>query len=214
VAHSELLQDKTLKKALESTYELSRQNNLNSVLVCLSDKIPASPAGDLIPEITIEAGRMTTSPPSVVTFLKRGELLRIYWRKIGKDYVRLVFQTVNPHSVTRGVGAFQHQASETLYSIVRFSFPPAMLSSTDPAPIRAEIEKWFKSFIDYDSAVAFGNTASGQFVPEIKIGMTLEEVEKILGPPETKFTFPDRTVYRYKDFTVEFKNNLVTDIKY
>jgi hypothetical protein len=62
--------------------------------------------------------------------------------------------------------------------------------------------------------LAFGNTKSGVFVPEIKIGMAITEVEKVLGPPEKKFTFPDKTVYKYKDFTIEFKNDVVTDITF
>jgi hypothetical protein len=215
-------QQKTAKKQLEAAYVQSKPNKLQTVLVCLSDKLPAmafpQTGRDLMlfesQEVRIEDGKIKETSGVAVSYLKKGELLRINRRKVGKDYVQFALETLSPHSVTRGVGAFQHESSESLYCVVRFAFSPAVLASADSAPIRAEIEKWFKSFADYDSAVAFGNTASGQFVPEIRIGMPLEEVEKILGPPLTKFTFPDKVVYRYKDFTVEFKNNIVTDIKF
>jgi len=48
---------------------------------------------------------------------------------------------------------------------------------------------------------------------EIKLGMTIADVDKILGPPATKADLGEKVLYKYKDMTVEFHDGKVTDVK-
>lgn len=48
---------------------------------------------------------------------------------------------------------------------------------------------------------------------EIKLGMTLANVEKILGPPTTKVDLGEKVLYKYKDMTVEFHDGKVSDVR-
>jgi hypothetical protein len=208
----------TLKKQFESLYPTSYLNEQpkKAYLVCLSDKFAATvpslaTAFDHV-SIMIANGTILKMQGPIHSYFHKGELLFLGYRKIEKDSIRMIVYSVNPHSITAGTGAFQHQNTEVVAADVHFMFPQSVLKGNDIAPIKSEIEKFFKCFPDYDSAIAFGNTASGVFVPEIKIGMTLAEVEKTLGPPDMKFSFPDKILYKYKDFTIEFKNNIVTNI--
>lgn len=47
---------------------------------------------------------------------------------------------------------------------------------------------------------------------EIKLGMTIADVENILGPPVTKVDLGEKVLYKYKDMTVEFHDGKVVDV--
>lgn len=49
---------------------------------------------------------------------------------------------------------------------------------------------------------------------EIAAGMTMEEVEEIFGPPQTKAVLGDKTLYRYPRMVVEFVAGKVTDVRF
>jgi hypothetical protein len=61
--------------------------------------------------------------------------------------------------------------------------------------------------------MATGNTASGAFVKEVKLGMTPAEVEDVMGLPVSKADLGEKVLYKYKDMTVEFHNGKVTDVR-
>jgi hypothetical protein len=48
---------------------------------------------------------------------------------------------------------------------------------------------------------------------EIKLGMTIADVENIMGPPATKVDLGEKVLYKYKDMTVEFHGGKVTDVR-
>lgn len=48
---------------------------------------------------------------------------------------------------------------------------------------------------------------------EVKLGMTPEEVESALGPPQTKADLGEKVLYKYDGMTVEFKAGKVLDVK-
>jgi hypothetical protein len=226
-----------VKKQLEAKYAETKgyiTATPKTVLVCLSDQIPATvvptvleiysgAAGFTNVKIDIENGQIKgTFGGPLHTYLKKGDLLRVTMRKVHPDYVEFVLHNLNPQAITEGQQTIQRaggtrfldKSPRVICAQIRFYFPRKVLAGTDVAPVITEIERWFKSFQDRESAITFLNANSASFIPEIKIGMSLAEVEKILGPPEKKFTFPDKVVYRYKDFSVEFKENIVTDIKF
>ena len=48
---------------------------------------------------------------------------------------------------------------------------------------------------------------------EIRLGMTMAEVDNILGPPSTKVDLGEKVLYKYKNMTVEFKDGKVIDVR-
>lgn len=75
------------------------------------------------------------------------------------------------------------------------------------------IDQWLKTFDTEEEAAKLGNTASGAFVKEVKLGMTPAEVEAVLGVPETKVDLGEKVLYKYKNMTVEFHDGKVTDVR-
>ena|SRR2546422_4327450 len=121
--------------------------------------------------------------------------------------------TVALHSVTRGKGSFEHESHEGGKVQIQFAIP----NKTNYDTVAATIEKWLKPFETAEEATAFGknfgNTASGVFVKEVKLGMSPSEVESVMGLPISKADLGEKVLYKYKDMTVEFHNGKVTDVR-
>jgi hypothetical protein len=137
----------------------------------------------------------------------KGEVLRSSRAGVRGKWLHIVVESLSSHSVTRGVGAFEHESHEYPSAILMF----ATGGGYDQA--RALIDRWLKTFDTQEEAAKFGNTASGAFVKEVKLGMTPAEVEAALGLPETKVDLGEKVLYKYKNMTVEFHDGKVTDVK-
>jgi hypothetical protein len=138
----------------------------------------------------------------------KGEVLassRYAW--VGRGRLEVTVKTLSPHAVTRGIGAFQHESHE--YPGATLLFP--MEGGYDQ--VAALVDKWLKTFDTQAEAAKVGNTASGAFVKEVKLGMTPAEVEAALGLPETKVDLGEKVLYKYKNMTVEFHDGKVTDVR-
>jgi hypothetical protein len=48
---------------------------------------------------------------------------------------------------------------------------------------------------------------------EIKLGMTTDQIERILGVPATKVDLGEKVLYKYTDMTIEFHDGKVTDVR-
>jgi hypothetical protein len=123
------------------------------------------------------------------------------------NWLEISVKSLSPHAVTRGVGAFQHESYE--YPAAVLVFP--LEGGNDQA--EALVDKWLKTFDTQEEAAKFGNTASGAFVKEVKLGMTPAEDEAALGLPETKVDLGEKVLYKYKNMTVEFHGGKVTDVR-
>lgn len=141
--------------------------------------------------------------------LHKGEVLSVHHVHIGHQRVNLFIRAISPHAVTRGEGAFQHESLEHGAAILAFQQP----DPKDPNSVTSVVDLWLKTFETVAEAAQFGNTASGAFVKEVKLGMTPAEVENVLGPPLTKADLGEKVLYKYKDTTVEFHDSKVTDVR-
>lgn len=138
----------------------------------------------------------------------KGEVLRSSKHTgISGNSLEIPVTSVSPHAVTRGIGAFQHESHE--YPGATLVFP--VEGGYDQ--VGALVDKWLKTFDTQEEAAKFGNTASGAFVKEVKLGITPAEVEAALGLPETKVDLGEKVLYKYKNMTVEFHNGKVTDVR-
>lgn len=141
------------------------------------------------------------------TFLPKGEVLKSLKAEVHGEWLLIWVESLSPHSVTRGIGAFEHESHERPAATLMF---PA---GGDYDHARGFIDQWLKPFDTQEEAAKIGNTASGAFVKEVKLGMTPAEVEAVLGLPETKVDLGEKVLYRYKNMTVEFHGGKVTDVR-
>jgi hypothetical protein len=150
--------------------------------------------------------------------IHKGEVLKVYDVVVytaGRSadrapYLRLVVSSVSLHAITRGIGAFAHQSLERGATTMVIRAGNEKDFNAD-----AVTEKWFMLF---DSEVAveaarLGNTETGVFVNEVKLGMTFAEVESALGVPQTRVDLGEKILYKYKDMVVEFHDGKVTDVR-
>lgn len=121
-------------------------------------------------------------------------------------------QSLSPHSITRGIGAFAHPSMERGKAHLGVR---AGKSGKDFDAADALVAQWFTLLDGTNPADAarLGNTASGIFVDQVKSGMSFAEVESALGVPQTRVDLGEKVLYKYKDMTVEFHDGKVTDVR-
>jgi hypothetical protein len=144
--------------------------------------------------------------------LHKGEvvLARFTWfRRLRGGYFTITVQNFAPHQVKRGRGPSRHEH-------LKYGRADLIFETSDPEDydaVAALVEKWLRPFNTRAEAAQFGNTATGVYVREVKLGMSFAEVETALGLPQTRVDLGEKVLYKYKDMTVEFHNGKVTDVK-
>ena len=144
--------------------------------------------------------------------LHKGEIVfakYTWFRRFKGGYFTITVQTVTPHQVKSGESASRH--GHLKYGKADLIFETR--NTKDYDAVAALVETWLRPFDTRAEAAQYGNTASGVYVKEVKLGMSFAEVEAALGPPETRADLGEKVLYKYKDLTVEFHNGRVTDVK-
>lgn len=141
--------------------------------------------------------------------LHKGEVLMVHHVRVAHHRLYLDVRAVSPHSITRGEGVFEHESLERGSAVLAFQQP----DPKDISSVTAVVDSWVKPFDSVAAAAQVGNTASGAFVKEVKLGMSFADVEAALGPPTTKVDLGEKVLYKYKDMTVEFHDGKVTDVR-
>jgi hypothetical protein len=144
--------------------------------------------------------------------LHKGEIVfaRFAWfRRLRGGYFTITVQNLTPHQVKRSESGSRHEH-------VKYGRANLIFETSEPknyAAVASIVEKWLKPFNTRTEAAQFGNTASGVYVKEVKLGMSFAEVEAVLGLPQTRVDLGELVLYKYKDMTVEFHEGKVTDVK-
>jgi hypothetical protein len=168
-------------------------------------------SAEFSPQTGASAG-MTGCGEIIPEPLHKGEIVfaRYTWfRRLKGGFFTITVQTVSPHQVKRSEGASRHEHLK--YGKADLIFETS--DTKDYDAVAALVEKWVRPFDTRAEAAQYGNTASGVYVKEVKLGMSFAEVEAALGPPQTRADLGDKVLYKYKDMTVEFHDGKVTDVK-
>lgn len=219
------------KRAFEVKFKKSKavvtgldEKQLGTVLVVAKDGIRAAGdaiAGGLIAvyqpvKIGIRNGELEYSKRRIDPDdldLQVADLVGIYDLKFHDDSIEIGIRSLGPHRALVPTSIyFKSRAKIGVSSMLRFYFDRELLTAGELQKIYGTIEEWLKPFESLDEAVAFSKQLTAP--REIKIGMSISEVEATLGAPLTILRLSDKTVYKYKDLAVEFTNGKVSDIKY
>jgi hypothetical protein len=164
--------------------------------------------GELVNKISGDQANPDNGQSLFKSAVRKGEMLHVIKPYFNSHWAILVVETVNPHQVERGIGAFRHSSLENGAAQLRF------MPSSDFDQVQQQIESWVKVYDSKDAAlIATGNTASGVFVKQVKLGMTAAEVESVLGVPETRADLGEKMLYKYSNMTVEFTSGKVSDVR-
>jgi len=123
------------------------------------------------------------------------------------DFVAIDLTSLLKHNVTRGKGAFEHQSPEFLRS--QLKLPLGMSCETFQ-------EVWSRLFSSVEKAEVdqlFSRYPSGVLVDELREGMTVEEVEAMMGPPENKAVLGEKVVYFYPRMKITFLKGRLADVQ-
>jgi hypothetical protein len=158
-----------------------------------------------------DSGGYNTCFNTITQPVQPKEVLHVDYVFLDRKHSRFGFdlKTTSPHSIQRGIGAFAHESLEE--GELKLIFYSNVLD--DFSAMVNEVDYWLKPFSTAEEAAAFGNTASGVFVREVKLGMTFAEVEQVLGLPQTRVDLGEKVLYKYKDMTIEFRAGKVTDVR-
>ncbi len=125
----------------------------------------------------------------------------------------LLLQTAFPASVSRGIGAFAHSSAE-------FGAMSLRIRLSDPERvglIESALGQWLTQADSLESATELSaklqhSQAEGA-VKQIKLGMTFEDVEGIMGVPDTRADLGHKMLFKYPGMTVVFEDGKVVDVQ-
>ena len=128
---------------------------------------------------------------------------------------KIELESVMKHSITRGVGAFEHQSAEPLIS--RLSIP-LIHDLSGPAgsfcdKFKLAWNRLFDPATGEEIAAAIRANPTGVFVDELKSGMSTREVEAILGAPERKASIAFKVIYFYPRMKLTFIDNKLQNVE-
>ena len=137
----------------------------------------------------------------IISNVRRRTKVRVF---IGRGETR--------HSLTRGIGAFEHESIEVGKINLAFASNGFRGRSQGGGDNDQLISKWLR-LSDTAERAKLGNTASMVEVKQVKLGMSFAEVETALGLPVTRVELNTKVLYKYKDMTVEFQDGKVSDVR-
>jgi len=212
------IEAKYQKTKLFSTWKTTVSNfreELNSALVVIQDRV--------IPAVTDHGFLLVRQPDTsfdldirdgkIVRFdeyhqlLPLGTIMGIYDVKFKDDRVELFCRTASPRQLEIFGGHY-------LNTKLRFYFNDRTMKSGDIETIFAAIDQWVKPFSSLEEAEQFAENLVNPAAQEIRLGLTMAEIQAVLGEPDTKIDLGDRVVYRYPDMAVEFIDGKVAEVKF
>jgi hypothetical protein len=194
----------------------TRQFKVSSAFPSMPEKGRSGTAGttDAAPVFFNANGTRKTDDDARFLSYAVGELIQPtsieqqQWGKKATDGTVVVSVTsLLKHSIPRGQGTFQHQSPERLSAMVHFE----LNMPCDVA--KAAWNALMTSASEQEVAAAMAKYPSGVIVEELRQGMTPQEVEAMLGPPERQATLGAKRIYFYPKMKVTFVDGKVSDIE-
>lgn len=132
-----------------------------------------------------------------------------------KSTLQFTVRTVNQMEVTRGKSIYEKKYPEYHRTTFQFKFSPEYHADSEDnlAFIQETLAKYIKLFGSDSEAQLFVNSEGGGSV-EIKVGMTVEEVVKLLGLPKQKAKMGNKLKYKYDDWKITFVDGKVVEVDF
>jgi hypothetical protein len=205
-----------LKEKFASIYTYSKRASANpdritspgTILIVRKDGI----SGDLSTDLTYSpvsvrngkvrqtGGILAAFQNKKTTYLFRpGDRVYVTDLKVDDDKVSLLLMSVDTTAVTA-----KGSTQQTRYKAsVQFAYEKKVLPTVDFEKLKADIE----AVLAPESVVAAASTKT------IGLNQTPQEVEAILGKPETVVNLGPRVIYTYKTMKIIFVDGKVTDVQ-
>jgi hypothetical protein len=149
--------------------------------------------------------------------LNRGDMVKITADsiRIKKDYIMFEVRSLKRMDVTRGKSIYEKKYQEYHRTLLNFKFAKEYHADTEDNFnfIKESIEKYVIFFPDESKATVYIDSELGS-TTEIKVGMTVEEVVKILGVPKQKAKAGNKLKYKYDDWKITFVDGKVVEIDF
>jgi len=142
-----------------------------------------------------------------------GTVLRLSSVSVGDSSVELEVATVDQFPIETTAGNMKKAVFENILKTeLEFRFDEPNTGDNSAGIVFSEIDTWIKQFHSLEEARAFAESFPNS--QEIRLGMTIEEVEYIFGNPERKALLGERTLYKYEDMVIEFLDGKVSDVQF
>lgn len=156
---------------------------------------------------TMGSGCASIAPEPV----SKGEILLVKRVWSHGDHFNIVVVS-QPREVERTAGAaYELKRKRTEVGFADLAFQSSNLKDADG--VIALIDRWVKPFDDVADARIFAKTILEPATKDIKLGMSVADVEKAFGAPVTRVDLGEKLIYRYKDMVVEFHDGKVSDVR-
>ncbi len=133
---------------------------------------------------------------------KRNQILEIKKIKLIRGNVKMQVQSLKPMS---------YGINKNKYAIHAAGITFVFKKGTTPINKKIEFNSFFEIFETLKKAKDFVSTKDQV---QIKEGMTIEEVEKILGKPNKIAKIGNKLLYKYDDWKITFVDGKVTEIDF
>ena len=145
--------------------------------------------------------------------LNVGTVLSLSSVRVGDSFVELKVATVDMFPIETTAGNMKKAVFESnLRTDLEFRFDEPNTGDDSAGIVFSGIDTWIKLVHSLEEARAFAESFPD--TQEIRLGMTMEEVESVFGKPERKALLGERTLYKYEDIVIEFLDGKVSDVQF
>jgi len=145
--------------------------------------------------------------------LSVGTVLSLSRVSVSDFSVTLMVETVDKFPIETTAGNMKKAVFENnLKTELEFRFDEPTTGDNSSGIVFSASDTWIKQFHSLEEARAFAESIPN--TQEIRLGMTIEEVESVFGEPERKALLGERTLYKYEDMVIEFLDGKVSDVQF
>jgi hypothetical protein len=160
--------------------------------------------------------KLRTFSPIQTNELQKGQLLTVEKFSVKKNGIWVMLRSKDEMELSRGKGAFERKKNEFHRTGIMFKFSPQYIETNSEENFEF-IKEALSKYITFHASVAKAQVfidSEMDTTAEIKEGMTIEEVVKILGLPKKKAKIGNKLMYKYEDMKIIFEDGKVVKVDF